>query len=216
MNITHAHHEKACWLEGRPICGIDEVGRGCLAGPVVAAAVMLRPGKTSKLVKDSKLLSEKQLLAAYAWIIKNGWIGIGIMGPDIIDRVNIYRATIYAMQRAFWHLSAIAPKTPEMVLVDAMPLELSMTEVRHTVQSFARAERESISVAAASIVAKVTRDRLLNDLNRALPGYNFESHKGYGTARHQEALVLLGRSIIHRDSFLSFLTECEDEQLELW
>lgn len=197
-------YEAQAWREGRLIIGIDEVGRGCLAGPVVAAAVMLKCNKKSRHLKDSKLLDEKELAASYAWIMKNSWHGIGIIHNRIIDSVNIYKATLCAMKRAVMQLLAITPIKPSLVVVDAMPLVIDKfdTDIIH----FLYGERKSSSIAAASIVAKVTRDAIMRRLDQAIPGYQYTSHKGYSTPGHKRMLSQLDRSIIHRISYIDHLS----------
>lgn len=198
--------EKAYWAQQTYVCGIDEAGRGPLAGPVVAAAVIVPIGCSYRLLKDSKLLTEEERDCAYAWIIKNCWYGFSIEDHRAIDVYNIYRATLRAMGRAFCQLNSIASVPIGGVLVDAMPLTFMTDSYQKIpVHAFIYAESLSISVAAASIVAKVTRDRLMKKLNPALPGYFFDQHKGYATLEHRNMVQMLGKSIIHRDSFLAKL-----------
>ena len=196
--------EKDAWGQKKMICGIDEVGRGCLAGPIVAAAIVLKNFRGSRSLKDSKLLSAVQLLRGYAWIEKNAWIGVGIINNDIIDRCNIYQATLHAMSKAITNLLVAAPESPAAILIDAMPLKLDHTAYQAIpVHYFPHGERYSISIAAASIIAKVTRDNLMKKFDEVFPGYHFGQHKGYGTRLHQNAIKKHGRTIIHRASFLS-------------
>jgi len=209
------HYENSLWQNNSPLCGIDEVGCGPLAGPVVSAAVILNLFSDSKLIKDSKLLNEKQRLAAYDWIVKNGIFGIGIVNNRCIDQWNIRNATIFAMRRALCNLLHISKQRPEAIIVDAIPLDLSICSLDIPVHAFPRADSLSISVAAASIVAKVTRDRLMNRYDAIIPGYSFDRHKGYGTALHQEAIIKKGFSIVHRTSFLKrFIADQKQEELD--
>ena len=207
--------EKSSWAQSQLICGIDEVGRGCLAGPVVAAAVILKKKTICKLIKDSKLLSQKQLIQASVWINKNAYVGIGIVSHTIIDRLNIYQATLLAMNKAFHNLALSSRETPHAIIVDAMPLSLNHTTYQHIpIYYFNKGERYSISIAAASIIAKVTRDHIMENLNNSISGFSFESHKGYGTLKHQEALKKNGRSLIHRISFLSKTEQGNDNEYQ--
>lgn len=201
--LDHNSTERTYWGKGLTVCGIDEAGRGPLAGPVVAAAVIVPTNCSSTLLKDSKVLSEKARLDAYIWIIKNCHIGLGIETPSAIDTHNIYQATMRAMRRAFCQLSTKAPTSISGIIVDAMPLTFT-TSAYNTipVHAFTEAESRSSSVAAASIIAKVVRDSIMNKLEKILPDYQFYKHKGYGTAQHQAYIIAQGRSLIHRQSFL--------------
>lgn len=199
--------ENSAWERGQLVCGIDEVGRGCLAGPVFAAAVILPPHAKYRYLRDSKILTEADRLKAYNWIIRNGWYGIGSVDHRTIDRHNIWQATLIAMRRAVLHLLATRPTTllPEAILIDAMPLNLQDTSYKSIpVHYFPKGESLSISIAAASIVAKVTRDRLMQEVYAPLfPGYGLAHHKGYATQVHRDAVSLHGESFIHRASFCS-------------
>jgi ribonuclease HII len=178
------------------IAGIDEAGRGAWAGPVVAAAVILDPAKTSVLhgVNDSKRLSPRQREALYPLILDHCVAyGIGQGSVEEIDSIGILPATRLAMQRA---VEALAPQ-PDALIIDAV--RLPQVNKPQTVFNFADAL--SLSVAAASILAKVTRDRVLIDLDAQLPAYQFARHKGYGTQIHRAALQSVGPCAIHRKSF---------------
>ena len=154
--------ETDAWAQNRVVCGIDEVGRGCLAGPLVTAAVILPPHKLSPLLKDSKVLTEAERLKAFAWINKYCWYGVGIVHNRIVDKHNIWHATLIAMKRALLHALSACPQTPQAILIDAMPLELSDTSYNGIpVHYFPQGERKSSSIAAASIVAKVKRDAMM-------------------------------------------------------
>jgi ribonuclease HII len=199
-------YEDQAWLDNRNVCGIDEVGRGCLAGPLVAAAVILPRHKTHRLLKDSKLLTEQEREKAYRWITTHCHYGIGILHPRIIDRSNIWQTTLLGMKKALVHLLVQTTEQPAAILVDAMPLKVEDTGYPTIpVHHFIKGESKSSSIAAASIIAKVSRDRLMKKLEAIFPGYSFTYHKGYSTNRHKAALTSLGPTIIHRMSFLSGL-----------
>jgi len=196
-------YEDAAWQNNRTVCGIDEVGRGCLAGPLVTAAVILPPFKKHRLLLDSKILTVKEREQACRWIIKHCSYGIGIVSPQIIDIHNIWQATLLAMKKAVIHAIVRADDIPSALLVDAMPLSVHDTGYASIpVYHFIKGESKSSSIAAASIIAKVTRDRLMSDFESLFPGYGFSEHKGYATQKHKKAVVALGNTIIHRVSFL--------------
>lgn len=222
ISISKDFYEKREWDQGNLVCGIDEVGRGCLAGPVVVAAVILRPNNRLKLLKDSKTLSKEELLAVSPRIIENSWYSFGIVNNYDIDDFNIYQATRIAMKQALLNLLATSPK-PSVVLVDAMPLSLMDSSYESIeIHSFPRAESLSRSVAAASIIAKVKRDSLMAMYDNIIPNYQFGKHKGYATKEHQDALSLNGKSILHRETFLKkfghlFINELNnDEQINMF
>ena len=176
-----------------PVCGIDEAGRGPWAGPVVAAAVILDPGNIPKGLNDSKKLTEARREALFPAIMASAAVGVGIADVARIDRDNILAATLWAMGEAIRTLTI----TPALALVDgnrapALPCQ---------VQTIVEGDGRSLSIAAASIVAKVTRDRMMAELDRLHPGYGFARHKGYGTAFHSAALARLGPCAEHRSSF---------------
>jgi len=203
--------EKRYWAEQKVVCGIDEAGRGPLAGPVVAAAVIVPKGCTYRLLKDSKILSESERLKAYTWIIKHCFYGIGIEHHISIDTHNIYQASLRAMQRALCQLAWTLTAPIDAILIDAMPLTLTTPLFETTpVHAFIYGESRSISIAAASIVAKVTRDRLMSTLDRSVPGYAFAIHKGYGTPEHKLLLQNTGKSLIHRSTFVSAMEMYKD------
>lgn len=178
----------------RFVAGVDEAGRGPLAGPVVAAAVLLSEHSRLPGVRDSKLLSPAERERLFPLIIRESRaIGVGVASHRVIDRVNILRATHLAMARAVARLGAPL----DMLLVDGRDVPRVAVETHAVVGG----DRKSLSIAAASIVAKVTRDVLMGVLDREYPGYGFASHKGYPTAEHREAIRRLGSSPIHRLSF---------------
>lgn len=177
------------------ICGIDEVGRGPLAGPVVAGAVILPRDCEILYLNDSKKLSEKRREELYDEIMEKAIAtGIGIVSPARIDEINILQATYEAMRIAIGQLQP----QPDLLLNDAVTIpEVSIQQV-----PIIKGDAKSVSIAAASVIAKVTRDRLMVQYDEVLPGYGFASNKGYGSAEHIAALKKLGATPIHRMSFI--------------
>jgi len=176
------------------VAGVDEVGRGCLAGPVVAAAVVLHPDRHIPGVSDSKLVPEIQRERLYDAIVRSAiaWC-VASSDPVEIDRVNIHQASLRAMQRAVLGLAPL----PDIVLVDAFRVpDLPMAQ-----RGVPHGDRRCSAIAAASIVAKVTRDRQMRDLHQRDPRYGFDRHKGYATADHLDAVARFGYSEVHRRSF---------------
>ena len=210
------HYEFAAWAEQKVVCGIDEVGRGCLAGPLVTAAVILPPGKLSQEhLKDSKIMTELERLKAARWIEKRCWYGLGIVNHRIIDQYNIWQATLLAMKRALLHAISSCPLELNAILIDAMPLKLFDTSYGSLpVYHFPKGERKSSSIAAASIIAKVKRDELMTKFERIFPGYHLGEHKGYGTQKHTTAIREISYSIIHRQSFLGKTLPPEEDEYE--
>jgi ribonuclease HII len=196
-------YEDFFWNQNKTVCGVDEVGRGCLGGPLLVAAVILHPYVTHPLLVDSKQLTGQQLVQAYDWIVGKSTYAVAWGSPALVDTVNIYQATLLTMKRAYMQLTAKMSALPSAVLVDAMPLRLSGLTESPQVFYFPKGESLSRSIAAASIIAKVTRDRFVRTLDMVVPGYRFSDHKGYGTAVHKKALRALGSSLVHRSSFLS-------------
>lgn len=177
------------------ICGIDEAGRGPLAGPVVAGAVILPKDTEILYLNDSKKLSEKRREALYDEIMERAVsVGVGVIGPERIDEINILNATYEAMQTA---VAALDVK-PDILLNDAVTIPDIETEQIPIIKGDAK----SISIAAASIIAKVTRDRMMAEYDLSMPGYGFARHKGYGTKAHIESLKRLGPCPIHRRTFI--------------
>lgn len=175
------------------IAGVDEVGRGPLIGPVVACACILPVNFYHKDIKDSKKLSEKKRKEMYKIIKENAIsIGLGIVSEKVIDEVNIYEATKIAMKEAIKNLNI----TPEHVLIDAMKLELNIPST-----SIIKGDAKSESIAAASIIAKVTRDHMLDEMDKEYPMYDLKNNKGYGTKKHLEALQTYGPCKYHRVSY---------------
>lgn len=177
------------------ICGIDEVGRGPLAGPVVAGAVILPKDNPILYLNDSKKLSEKKREMLYDEIMERAVaVGIGMVSPARIDEINILQATYEAMRLAIAELSV----RPDILLNDAVTIpDVDIRQV-----PIIKGDAKSVSIAAASIVAKVTRDRLMVEYDRVIPGYDFASNKGYGTKAHIAGLKELGPSPIHRATFI--------------
>jgi len=176
------------------VAGVDEVGRGCLAGPVVAAAVLLHPDRHIPGVCDSKLVPSVKREQLYERIVRGAvaW-AVAAADPAEIDRINIHQASLRAMQRA---VLALVP-LPDIVLVDAFRVpELPMAQ-----RGVLHGDRRCSAIAAASIVAKVTRDRQMLELHGRDPRYGFDRHKGYATADHLEAVARFGYSDVHRRSF---------------
>lgn len=173
------------------IAGIDEVGRGPLAGPVVAAAVILPDDFYSPGLNDSKKMTKAARERAYVTILEQATVGVGIVDADVIDQVNIYEATKLAMTEAVRQLDGV-----DALLIDAMRLELDLPQT-----SLVKGDGLSVSIAAASVVAKVIRDNMMGDYAVLYPGYGFERNVGYGTKDHLTGLAEHGITPIHRKSF---------------
>ena len=180
-------------LHGGPIAGVDEAGRGPLAGPVVAAAVVLDPAFIPDGIADSKALDAKSRRSIYQAIIATAQVGVGVAGVDRIDTDNILNASLWAMAQAVARLDC----RPRLVLVDGNKAPYIDCTTRTIVQGDAKC----LSIAAASIIAKVTRDAMMAELARDYPHYGFERHKGYGTREHHEAIARHGVTPHHRRSF---------------
>ena len=181
-------------IHGGPIAGVDEAGRGPLAGPVVAAAVVLDPDNIPDGIADSKLLEPEVRRALYRDILASAHVGIGMADVDRIDRDNILHASLYAMARAVAGLSC----KPKLVLVDGnkVPQRLPCPS-----RAIVKGDARCLSIAAASIVAKVTRDTIMIELARAYPDFGFDRHKGYSTPEHHAAIERYGITPHHRRSF---------------
>ena len=196
-------YEKECYARGiELIAGVDEVGRGSLAGPVVAAAVILPKACKIPGLNDSKKIPKYKHKEIYEAVLQNAIaIGIGIKDNHVIDQVNIYEATKLAMMEAIGRLDP----QPQHLLIDAMKLDLPISQT-----SIIKGDANSLSIAAASIVAKVTRDQMMEEFDCEYPGYDFTQNAGYGTANHLAGLDKLGVTPIHRRSFEPVKSMCED------
>ena len=196
-------YEKELYTQGiHLIAGVDEVGRGPLAGPVVAAAVILPKACKIPGLNDSKKIPKSKHKEIYEAVLQNAIaIGIGIKDNHVIDQVNIYEATKLAMMEAIGQLDP----QPQHLLIDAMKLDLPISQT-----SIIKGDANSLSIAAASIVAKVTRDQMMEEFDREYPGYDFAQNAGYGTAKHLAGLDKLGVTPIHRRSFEPVKSMCED------
>lgn len=195
IEVSTLYFEQLAGRRGfRAIAGVDEAGRGPLAGPVVAAAVILSDDFDLPGLTDSKKLTEKQRRRFYPQIRQQAVaVGVGVATVPEIDRINILQATLLAMQRAIGRLSL----SPDHLLIDGitpLPVEISQ-------QTLKKGDSRSLSVAAASVVAKVVRDRIMLSLDRQQPGYGFARHKGYGTVQHRQAIAELGPNRHHRVTF---------------
>ena len=196
-------YEKELYTQGIDlIAGVDEVGRGPLAGPVVAAAVILPKACKIPGLNDSKKIPKSKHKEIYEAVLQNAIaIGIGIKDNQVIDQVNIYEATKLAMMEAIGQLEP----QPQHLLIDAMRLDLPIPQT-----SIIKGDANSLSIAAASIVAKVTRDQMMEEFDCEYPGYDFTQNAGYGTANHLAGLHKLGVTPIHRRSFEPVKSMCED------
>ena len=196
-------YEKELYTQGiQLIAGVDEVGRGPLAGPVVAAAVILPKACKIPGLNDSKKIPKSKHKEIYEAVLQNAIaIGIGVKDNHVIDQVNIYEATKLAMMEAIGQLEP----QPQHLLIDAMKLDLPISQT-----SIIQGDANSLSIAAASIVAKVTRDQMMEEFDCEYPGYDFTQNAGYGTANHLAGLHKLGVTPIHRRSFEPVKSMCED------
>jgi len=196
--------ERTLWKDGlQYVAGIDEAGRGPLAGPVVAAAVIFPPETMIEGVDDSKKIPEKKREELYSIIMEQAvGIGIGVVDHTTIDRINILQATHRAMETALQQLQALA----QYVLVDGNSFGKSDVPYKTIIDGDAL----SFTIAAASIVAKVTRDRMMREYDKKFPEYGFAQHKGYGTRFHREAILKNGLCEIHRRTFCKSLFNSQD------
>ena len=196
-------YEKELYTQGiQLIAGVDEVGRGPLAGPVVAAAVILPKACKIPGLNDSKKIPKSKHKEIYEAVLQNAIaIGIGVKDNHVIDQVNTYEATKLAMMEAIGQLEP----QPQHLLIDAMRLDLPIPQT-----SIIKGDANSLSIAAASIVAKVTRDQMMEEFDCEYPGYDFTQNAGYGTANHLAGLHKLGVTPIHRRSFEPVKSMCED------
>lgn len=176
-----------------PVAGVDEAGRGPWAGPVVAAAVILDPEAIPDGIADSKALNEKQRERVFDEIYRTSGVGVGISSAAEIDEINILNATLSAMRSALANLRI----RPALALIDGNRIPATTVPSRAIIKG----DATCLSIAAASIIAKVTRDRMMIELGRQYPGYGFERHKGYGTREHQRSIARLGVMEQHRKTF---------------
>jgi ribonuclease HII len=199
--------ERECNAQGlRLVCGIDEAGRGPLAGPVVAACVVFDTEQEYPMANDSKKLSEKQREALYDAVISScrAW-GVGISDCDVIDEINILQATFRAMRQAVAEAEKMLGSPIDAALVDHVHIPDLPSHIKQI--SITHGDALSVSIGAASIIAKVTRDRMMVKYAEEYPGYGFEKHKGYGTKAHYAAIEAQGISPIHRRTFLKNILE---------
>ena len=186
----------------RAVAGIDEAGRGPLAGPVVAAAVILPEDFDLPGLNDSKLISERKRNQLFPMIYEQALaVGIGVSRADEIDRINILQATLLGMSRAVMRL----PVAADFLLVDGtIPVPLGIKQ-----KTLKKGDSRSLSIAAASVIAKVVRDRIMLAYDRLFPEYGFSGHKGYGSEKHRNAVALHGPCVCHRRSFAGVKEHCE-------
>jgi len=200
-------YEKLAFSEGyRCVAGVDEAGRGPLAGPVVAAAVIFPSGYSNSAINDSKKLTAVKREGLYKVIFEEAVaVGLGVAEADVIDRINILKASLQAMREAVLELST----PPDFLLIDGLhQIPLGVAQ-----KALVKGDQLSVSVAAASIIAKVSRDRIMEIYHRQFPQYNFLQNKGYGTAEHRKILRKVGMCKIHRRSF--HLKNPNEHQTEL-
>ncbi|MDU9050706.1 MAG: ribonuclease HII [Candidatus Electrothrix sp. Rat3] len=214
-------HERSLKKQGLlHVAGVDEAGRGPLAGPVIAGCVIFLSEPQAQQYRDSKKLTAKQRDRLYAMLhASDAIIGVGITEPAEIDQINILQASLLAMQRAVQDCGKNGKLSPDFLLVDGtfkVPLELPQ-------QPLTKGESKSASIAAASIIAKVTRDRLMAEYHLQYPQYNFQQHKGYPTKAHRAAIAEFGPSPLHRKTFKGVREFCQEkkpeeqaEQKSLW
>lgn len=182
------------------VAGIDEAGRGPLAGPVVASAVVLPAGFDGDGLTDSKALTEKKREIWFERIMNGAEVGIGIVSHETIDEINILQATRLAMRLAALELSPL----PDMLLIDGnQPIVWDGRQ-----KTIVKGDSLSLSISAGSVIAKVSRDRMMKEYSKEYPGYGFEKHKGYPSAYHKEQIALIGPSPIHRKSFRGVKEHC--------
>ncbi|QIK70391.1 ribonuclease HII [Erysipelothrix sp. HDW6C] len=192
MGSLVTEFESKYWAEDKTVVGIDEAGRGPMAGPCVVCGVVFPIGFDNELINDSKKLSAKRRLELVDIIKENAlWYQVEIIEPEAIDHDNIYRATQKGMER----IASAAPC--DAVLTDAMPL----IDAPKPFEAIIKGDARSLSIAAASILAKTIRDQIMIELDIIFPQYGFKNHKGYGTKQHKEAILKYGRSPVHRESF---------------
>ncbi len=218
IKIPHNFFEKKAWANNNYVCGMDEVGRGCLAGPVVVTAVILPIGTKCRF-KDSKLLTANEREKDFIWITENAFYSTTIISHTLIDKINIYQATVHAMKRAYLQLIETIPFEYQLLkylVTDAVALTFDKNHTHRNLEinHFPFGESVSTTIAAASIVAKVTRDQLMNNMTEIFPAFSFNKHKGYGTKQHYAELATSGECIIHRKTFLKSLKSGHNDELQ--
>ncbi len=205
MNSLKTFDNKFLSKKIRFIAGVDEAGRGPLAGPVVAAAVIFDKKTFHKEINDSKKISEKKREELYGWILENCLsFGIGIIGHEEIDEINILQASLKAMKYAATQLFPV----PNLILIDGNKSFVADIKTKTVVKG----DSKSFSIAAASIIAKVTRDRIMKEAHEKFPEYLWDRNKGYPTLAHREAVKKFGASPFHRKTFLSRILVEEQEK----
>lgn len=203
--------EERLWASGyKNVAGVDEVGRGPLAGPVVACACILPQGKSFPKIKDSKQLSEDERNAIYSELTtnKNVYWAVSVVDHEVIDKINILRASLLAMKQALESLSL----QPDFVLIDGR--DSPPLQIPH--QAVIKGDSLSQTIAAASVLAKVTRDRMMVEFHEKWPEFGFADHKGYGTEAHLKAIAQHGLSPIHRTSFAPIARHLKQTELTLF
>lgn len=207
IGMPNFNYESAALSDGFDfVGGVDEAGRGPLAGPVVAACVILNNVKFENRIDDSKLLSPLQREKAYCEIAQNSVVGVGIIAEAVIDAENILRATYLAMENAVYScISKLKEKGNPYFLIDGKNMKLG---IPYAFESVISGDKKSLSISCASIIAKVTRDRIMQIYDKTYPEYGFKQHKGYGTRKHIFNLKKFGISEIHRKTFYPVSAMC--------
>ncbi|MBF0384915.1 MAG: ribonuclease HII [Candidatus Omnitrophica bacterium] len=202
---VHEIHAVSCGF--KYVVGVDEAGRGPLAGPVVASAVVLKENVFKSKIGDSKKLSPNQREKAYSEIIRNSYFGIGIVEPDVIDRINILQAAFLAMNNAVEKLTEVLQEEGEDISALPGKMILLIDGNRFTqaspyrFETIIKGDQKVLSIMCASILAKVTRDRIMEGYDKIFPQYGFSEHKGYPTKEHKDAIREYGMTSIHRKTF---------------
>ncbi|MDF1611139.1 MAG: ribonuclease HII [Stygiobacter sp.] len=208
MNSLKKFDQKYYTKKIKLIAGVDEAGRGPLAGPVVAAAVIFNNKSFHPEITDSKKLSEQKRNYLYKWIIENSLsYSVCVIDNFIIDEINILQASLKAMKIAVENLSI----APDLILIDGNKTFQHSTKLFPIVKG----DSKSFSIAAASIIAKVTRDKIMNELSNDFPNYDWAKNKGYATKKHREAIIKFGETIYHRKTFLKKLYS-QKQQIEIF
>ncbi|MDQ5891028.1 MAG: ribonuclease [Candidatus Dependentiae bacterium] len=208
-------YEQEAWQKNALVCGIDEVGRGCLAGPLITTAAIL-PVHCEKKFHDSKKMTPKQRNLAFAWLREHAWYAIARADHDHIQKYNIYQATLYAMRKATLMLAQRHPlpfSQLAYITVDAMPLKLPAAFAHPPIASFIKGEDYSVSIAAASIIAKVTRDHLMEKMSPLFPGYQFGKDKAYASPTHCATLKSKPATFIHRIQFITTVRTPKEKRI---